>query len=82
MSVSIVHFKTSESKIRFGLASTYTEDQKTADDGSVLGVGGLILDGGVEALVRSSVLGESDTVRSHCCDGKMRIIEERRRRRR
>lgn len=52
-----------------GALYTYTEDHDAADNGGVLGVGGLVVDGAEQALARASVLGESDTVGGHYCDG-------------
>lgn len=48
---------------------TYSEDHQAADNGGVLGVGGLVIDGAEHALVGASVLGEGDTVGGHCCGG-------------
>lgn len=47
------------------MIETYTEDQEAADNGGVLRVGGLVVDGAQEALLRAGGVGGSDTLRSH-----------------
>lgn len=46
---------------------TYTEDQEAADNGGVLGGGGLIVDGAHEALLGATIVGDDDTVGGHFC---------------
>lgn len=43
----------------------YTEDQEAADNGGVLRVGGLVVDGAQEALLRAGGVGDGDTLGGH-----------------
>jgi hypothetical protein len=44
---------------------TYTEDKETADNGLVLGVGGLVVDGADEALLGAGAGGNDALVGGH-----------------
>jgi hypothetical protein len=44
---------------------TYAEDQEAADNSGVLWVGGLVVDGAQEALLRTGGVGGGDTLGSH-----------------
>lgn len=44
----------------------YTEDQDAADNGVVLRVGGLIVDGAQEALLRTGGVGDDNALGGHC----------------
>jgi hypothetical protein len=47
------------------VVKAYTEDQEAADNGGVLGVGGLVVDGAQEALLRTGGVGNGDTLGGH-----------------